>query len=87
MQCIPTRYILFRLIFSMKTSLVTKTESDSKNNGNSVVDGVFICVNCGSTHSTILNKAVYCRDCRSFRLFTKKTQEGLVYSGHYDDDD
>lgn len=71
----------------MKTLLVTKTESDSKNNGNSVVDGVFICINCGSTHSTILKKAVYCRDCRSFRLFTKKIQDGPVYTGHYDDDD
>lgn len=71
----------------MKTLLVTKTESDSKNNENSVVEGVFICINCGSTHSTILKKAVYCRDCRSFRLFTKKTQEELVYTGHFDDDD
>ncbi len=71
----------------MNASLVQKTKSDLGNNENSVVDGVFICINCGSTHSTILRKAVYCRDCRSFILFTKKTQEGLVYTGHFDDDD
>ena len=71
----------------MNDSLVMKAKSNSENNENSVVDGVFICINCGSTHSTILKKAVYCRDCRSFRLFTKKIQEGPVYTGHYDDDD
>ena len=71
----------------MNASLVQKTKSDLGNNENSIVEGVFICINCGSIHSTILKKAVYCRDCRSFRLITKKTQEDLVYSGHFDDDD
>ena len=71
----------------MNASLVGKTKSDLENNENSIVEGVFICINCGSTHSTILKKAVYCRDCRSFRLITKKTQEGPVYTGHFDDDD
>ncbi len=71
----------------MNASLVQKTKSDWGNNENSIVEGVFICINCGSIHSTILKKAVYCRDCRSFRLITKKTQEDSVYSGHFDDDD
>ncbi len=71
----------------MNALLVQKTKSESENNENSVVDGVFICTNCGSVHSTILKKAVYCRDCRSFRLITKKTHEGPVYVGHFDDDD
>ncbi len=71
----------------MNALLVQKTKSESENNENSVVEGVFICINCGSVHSTILKKAVYCRDCRSFRLITKKTQEGPAYTGHYDDDD
>jgi len=53
----------------------------------STVDGIFICVNCGSIHTTILKKAIYCRDCRSLQLFTKKTQEGPVYTGQFDDDD
>jgi len=71
----------------MNALLVQKTKSDSENNKNLVVDGVFICINCGSIHTTILKKAVYCRDCRSFRLITKKTPEGPVYAGHFDDDD
>ena len=71
----------------MNALLVGKTKSDSENNENSVVEGVSICINCGSVHSTILKKAVYCRDCRSFRLITKKIHEGPVYAGHFDDDD
>jgi len=71
----------------MNASLVLKTKSDLGNNENSVVDGVFICINCGSIQSTILKKAVYCRDCRSFSLIKKKTHEGPVYTGHFDDDD
>ena len=70
----------------MNASLVQKTKSDLGNNENSVV-GVFIWINCGSIQSTILKKAVYCRDCRSFSLITKKTHEGPVYTGHFDDDD
>ena len=70
----------------MNASLVQKTKSDLGNNENSVV-GVFIWINCGSIQSTILKKAVYCRDCRSFSLITKKTHEGPEYTGHFDDDD
>ncbi len=71
----------------MNASLVLKTKSDLGNNENSVVDGVFICINFGSIHATVLKKPVYCRDCRSFSLITKKTHEGPVYTGHFDDDD
>ena len=71
----------------MKISAIQKTKNDMKNIDKSNVEGVFICITCGSTHSTILKKAVYCRDCRSFKLFTNKIQEGPVYTGHYDDDD
>jgi len=71
----------------MNAFVIEETESDWENYENSVVEGVFICINCGSIHSTVLKKAVYCRDCRSFRLFTKKAHEGPVYTGHFDDDD
>jgi DNA-directed RNA polymerase subunit RPC12/RpoP len=71
----------------MNASLVGKTKSYLEINENSVVEGVFICINCGSTRSTVLKKAVYCRDCRSFKLFMKKVHEGPVYTGHFDDDD
>ncbi len=54
---------------------------------NSLVEGIFICVNCGSIHTTILKKAIYCRECRNLQLFTKKNQKGPAYTGDFDDDD
>ena len=39
-----------------------------------VIEGVRICVKCGSPETTILKDAIYCRGCRNFKLFTKKTK-------------
>jgi len=39
-----------------------------------VMEGVRICVKCGSPKTTILKDAIYCRFCRNFQLFTKKTK-------------
>jgi len=36
------------------------------------VEGIIICIECGSPNSTILTKAIYCRNCRSFKLFRKR---------------
>jgi len=71
----------------MDATCVLDTKPAPESPENSTVEGVFICVKCGSIHTTILKKAIYCRDCRSLQLFTKKTQEGLVYTGQLDDDD
>jgi len=71
----------------MDASYVLETKSAPKPPKNSTIDGILICVNCGSIHTTILKKAIYCRKCRTFQLFTKKTQEVPVFSGHFDDDD
>ena len=38
------------------------------------VDGIVICCNCGSEKTTVLNCAIYCRNCRSFRLFREMTR-------------
>ncbi len=54
---------------------------------NSTVEGISICVNCGGIHTTILKKAIYCRECRNLQLFTKRTSEGPSYDGYFDDDD
>jgi len=40
-----------------------------ENNKKFAVDGVTICIDCGSLETTILTFAIYCRICRSFRLF------------------
>jgi len=37
-----------------------------------IVAGIRICIECGSPHTTILTKAIYCRECRSFKLFRKR---------------
>jgi len=33
------------------------------------VRGIIICCECGSSTTTILTFGIYCRTCRSFRLF------------------
>jgi DNA-directed RNA polymerase subunit RPC12/RpoP len=46
------------------------------------VDGIIVCIECGSPNTTILTKAIYCRDCRSFKLFRKrKPSEFLSQNG------
>ncbi len=71
----------------MDASYVLETQSAPKVPNNSTVDGIFICVKCGSIHTTILKKAIYCRECRTLQLFTKKTQKGPSYTPGFDDDD
>ena len=36
------------------------------------VEGVMVCIECGSPNTTILTKVIYCRDCRSFKIFRKR---------------
>ena len=46
------------------------------------VEGIRVCIECGSPKTTILTKAIYCRDCQSFKLFRKrKPYETLSQNG------
>ncbi len=36
------------------------------------VEGIMVCIECGSPNTTNLTKVIYCRDCRSFKLFRKR---------------
>jgi len=45
------------------------------------VDGIEICCNCGSVKTTILSFGIYCRACRSFRLFREMTKRCYVLTG------
>ncbi len=46
------------------------------------VEGIMVCIECGSTNTTILTKTIYCRDCRSFKIFRKrKPSETLSQNG------
>jgi len=38
------------------------------------VEGIMVCIECGSPNSTILTQGIYCRDCRSFKLFRKSAK-------------
>jgi len=42
------------------------------------IEGIKICIECGSPDTTILTKAIYCRDCRSFKLFRKRKSTKTV---------
>jgi len=47
-----------------------------------IVSGIIICIECGSPNTTILTNSIYCRDCRSFKLFRKrKPSEFLSQNG------
>jgi len=47
------------------------------------VEGIIVCIECGSPNTTILTKAIYCRDCRIFKLFRKrKSYETLSQDGN-----
>ncbi len=47
-----------------------------------IVEGIMICIKCGSPNTTILTEAIYCMDCRSFYLFRKrKPSEFLSQNG------
>ena len=36
------------------------------------VEGIRVCIECGSPKTTILTKAIYCRNCRNLKLFRKR---------------
>jgi len=42
------------------------------------VEGIRVCIECGSPDTTILTKAIYCRDCRSFKLFRRRKSTKTV---------
>jgi len=48
-------------------------------NNEKTLEVIMICSKCGSSNLTILTKAVYCRDCRSFKLFKKRNLPELSH--------
>jgi len=70
MQCSPTAYIINHLDELMMAQLLF--EEKHVENNEKTVDGVMVCIECGSPKTTILTKAIYCRDCRIFKLFRQR---------------
>jgi len=77
MQCSPTAYIINHLNALMMAQLLFEEKHDE--NPETTVDGVMICIKCGSPNTTILTKAIYCRDCRIFKLFKKRNLPKLSH--------
>jgi len=45
------------------------------------VDDIKICCDCGSEETTILRSGLYCRGCRSFRLFHNRLNNRYRLTG------
>ena len=45
------------------------------------VKGITICCDCGSSVTTILALGIYCRSCRSFRLFKEMSRRNYDLTG------
>jgi len=70
MQCSPTPYIINHLDEIMMAPLLLEEKYDENNEKK--LEVIMICIKCGSSNLTILTKAVYCRNCRSFKLFRQR---------------
>jgi len=60
----------------MMAQLQLKEKPEESNE--KAVEGVMVCIECGSPNTTILTKAIYCRDCRIFKLFRKRKSAKIV---------
>ena len=64
----------------MMAELQLKKKHEESNE--KIVEGIKVCIECGSPNTTVLTKAIYCRDCRSFKIFRKrKPSETLSQNG------
>jgi len=45
------------------------------------VDVIVICCDCGNQETTILASGIYCRSCRSFRLFREMSRRNYDLTG------
>ena len=70
MQCRHTIYILNPQNAFMMTQLQLKEKPEETHE--KAVEGIRVCIECGSPNTTILTKVIYCRDCQSFKPFRKR---------------
>ena len=60
----------------MMTQLQLKEKPEESNE--KAVEGVMVCIECGSPNTTILTKSIYCRECRIFKLIRKRKSAKIV---------
>ena len=70
MQCSPTTYIINHLNVLMMAPLQLKEKPEET--CEIPVEGIRVCIECGSPNTTILTKAIYCRDCRNLKMFRER---------------
>ncbi len=76
MQCSHTIYIINHQNTLMMVSLQLKEKPGET--CEIPVEGIRVCLECGSPNTTILTKAIYCRDFRSPKLFIKRKSTKTV---------
>ena len=70
MQSSPTTYIINHLNVLMMAPLQLKEKPEET--CEIPVEGIRVCIECGSPNTTILTKAIYCRVCQIFKLFRQR---------------
>ncbi len=78
MQCRHGQYIQYYSLILMESELKYAhliPENDKK----FAVNEIVICCDCGNEGTTILTRGIYCRACRSFRLFENKVKKEYHY--------
>ncbi len=76
MQCRHTDYIRNYPNVLMMAPLQLKKKHEET--CEKAVEGIMVCIECGSPNTTNLTKAIYCRDCRSFKLFRKRKPSQIL---------
>ncbi len=82
MQCGLTEYIHNYLMKIMNgTQLKYGHLLPINHDRNFAVDGIEICCDCGSSETTTLSSGIYCRICRSFRLYHNRLNDRFRSTG------
>ncbi len=80
MKCSHTIYIINHQNVFMMAPLQLKEKHEETYE--KIVEGIMVCIECGSPNTTILTKVIYFRDFRSFKIFGKrKPSETLSQDG------
>ena len=75
MQCRHGQYIHRKAAIIMNDTQLQYGHLLPDNTQKYAVDGIEICIDCGSIETTILTRGLYCRTCRSFRLFHNRLND------------
>jgi len=75
MQCRHGQYIQCYSLFLMNAPQLKYAQWVPENDKKFAVNEIVICCDCGSEGTTILSFGLYCRVCRSFRLYENKVKK------------